>query len=66
MKTDANHLSKRCVDNPMKLNGAKCHFMLFGNNSPGISVIIGSSDKEKLLGITLDKNLAFTCHVEGI
>ena len=52
-------------------NDAKCHFMLFGNKSSGISVNIGTScieqsDKEKLLGITLDKNLDFKCHVENI
>ena len=45
--------------------------MLFGHNWPGISVNIGTSyfeqsDKEKLLGITLDKNLDFNCHVEDI
>ena len=45
--------------------------MLFEHNSPGISVKIGTSrieqsDKEKLLGITLDKNLDFNCHVEEI
>ena len=55
----------------MKLNDAECHFMQFGNNSPGISVNIGSScteqsDKEKLLGIAFDKNLNFNCHVEYI
>ena len=55
----------------MKLNDAKCHFMLFGSKSPGTSVNKGTSckeqsDKEKLLGITLDKNLDFKCHVENI
>ena len=55
----------------MKLNDAKCHFMLSGNNSPGISVNVGSScieqsDKEKLLGILLHKYLDFNCHVEHI
>ena len=45
--------------------------MLFENSSPGISVNIGSScieqsDKEKLLGITLDKNLNFNYHVADI
>ena len=44
---------------------------MFGNNSPGISVNIGTScieqsDKEKLLGITLDKNLKLNYHVAEI
>ena len=55
----------------MKLNNAKCHFILFGSKSPGTSVHIGTScieqsDKEKLLGITLDKNLDLKGHVENI
>ena len=71
LEADASRLSKWFVDNLMKLNDAKCHFMLFGHNSPGISVNIGTSnieqsDKEKLLGVTLDKNLDFNCHVEEI
>ena len=45
--------------------------MLFGNNPPEISVNVGSSyieqsDKEKLLGITLDKKLNFNYHVADI
>ena len=43
LEADASHLSKWFVDNHRKLNDAKCHFMLFGNNSPGISMNIGSS-----------------------
>ena len=55
----------------MKLNDVTCHFMLFGNNSPGMSVNIGSScveqsDKEKLLRTTLDKYLDFNCHIKNI
>ena len=45
--------------------------MLFGSKSSSTSVNVGTScikqsDKEKLLGITLDKNLDFKCHVENI
>ena len=55
----------------MKLNDAKCLFMLFESKSPGTSVNIGTScieqsDKQKLLGITLNRNLDFKCHVENI
>ena len=71
LEADASLLSKWFVDNHMKLNDAKCHFMLFGSKSSSTSVNIGTScikqsDKEKLLGITLDKNLDFKCHVENI
>ena len=71
LQADVSRHSKWFVDNHVKLNDGKCHFMLFGNYSPGISVNIGTScieqsDKEKLLGITLDKNLGFNCHVEDI
>ena len=70
LEADASLLSKWFVDNHMKLNDAKCHFMLFGSRSAGTSVNIGKScieqsDKEKLLGITLDKNLDFKGHVEN-
>ena len=69
LEADASLLSKWFVDNHMKLNDAKCHFMSFGSKSSSTSVNIGTScieqsDKEKLHGITLDKNLDFKCHVE--
>ena len=71
LEADASLHSKWFVDNCMKLNHAKCHFMLFGNNSLGIPVntstsCIEQSDKEKLLGKTLDKNLNFNYHVAEI
>ena len=64
LEVDASRLSKWFVDNRMKLNDAKYHFLLFGYKSLGISVKIGSSyikqsDKERLLGIIFDKNLDF-------
>ena len=45
--------------------------MIFANNLLGILVNISTScieqyDKEKLFGITLDKNLGFNCHVDDI
>ena len=41
---------------------------MFANNSPGISVNTAHPvlNKEKLFGITLDKNLGFNCHVDDI
>ena len=38
LEADASLLSKWFVDNNMKLNDARCHFMLFGSKSPGTSV----------------------------
>ena len=53
LEADACLLSKWFVDNHMKLNDAKCHFMLFGSTASGTSVNVGTScieqsDKEKL------------------
>ena len=55
----------------MKLMMQNVFYMLFGSKSPGTSVNIGKTcieqpDKEKLPGITLDKDLDFKCHVENI
>ena len=55
LEADVRRFSKRFVDNHVKLNDAKSHFMLFENNSPGNLVNSGSSsieksDKEKILG----------------
>ena len=43
LEADASRLSKWFIDKHMKLNDGKCHLMLVGNKSPGISVNIGSS-----------------------
>ena len=48
----------------MKLNADKCNLLIFGEKSTGVSVQIGAtsitkSTEEKLLGVTLDKNLGF-------
>ena len=45
----------------MKLNGDKCHLMVFGDKSNDVTLNIGSitikeSTEEKLLGVILDKN----------
>ena len=69
LEANASLFSKWFVDNHMKLNDAKCHVMLFGSKSPGTSLnldtsCIKQSDKEELLGITLDTNLDLKFHVE--
>ena len=48
--------------NYMKLNEDKCHFLISGNTNEHLWVKIGDaliweSSKEKLLGVTIDKNL---------
>ncbi len=55
----------------MKLNEDKCHLMIFGNKCKDSVVTIGNSiikesDYEKLLGVTFDKKLSFTKHVEDL
>ena len=55
----------------MKLNYDKCHLMIFGNKTNDATIKIGSSEikestSEKLRGITFDKKLSFTKHVEDL
>ena len=55
----------------MKLNEDKCHLMIFGNKCKDSVVNIGNStikegDYEKPLGVTFDKKLSFTKHVEDL
>ena len=54
--------------NYMKLNEDKCHFLISGNTNEHLWVNLGDaliweSSKEKLLGVTLDKNLTFNEHI---
>ena len=49
----------------------KCHFLISGNTYEHLwvkvgDVLIWESSKEKLLGVTIDKNLTFTEHVSNI
>ena len=58
-------------NNYMKLNEDKCHFLISGNTYEHLwvkvgDVLIWESSKEKLLGVTIDKNLTFTEHVSTI
>ena len=46
LDADASHLTKWIVDNYLMINDAKCYLMMLGNNSPGISVNVGSSCME--------------------
>ena len=71
LETDAQKLSKWFLDNSMKLNPDKCHLLVFGEKNNDVSVQIGvttvtESVEEKLLGVTLDKNLDFKNHVSTL
>ena len=52
----------------MKLNEGKCHLLTFGTSQDDIKITVGEaivkeSSEEKLLGVTIDKNLNFKSHV---
>ena len=54
-----------------QLNPDKCHLLIFGGNNTDVSVHIGEimvteSVEEKLLGVTLDRNLDFKSHVNAM
>ena len=54
--------------NYMKLNEDKCHFLLSGYKHEMMSAKIGQSriwegEKQKLLGVTIDKYLKFDEHI---
>ena len=64
LESDALKIAEWFPNNFMKLNGDKCHLMVFGDKSNDVTLSIGSmtikeSTEEKLLGVILDKNLCF-------
>ena len=57
------------ANNHMKANRDKCHLLMSALTPIFIKVkdyIIKNSDNEKLLGVTVDANLNFNCHLENI
>ena len=71
LETDTQKLSKWFLDNSMKLNRDKCHLLIFEEKNTDVSVQIGAttiteSVAEKLLGVTLDKNLNFMTNVNTL
>ena len=57
------------TNNHMKANQDKCHLLMSTFTPISIKVkdyIIKNSDYEKLLGVTVDLNLTFNCHLENI
>ena len=58
-------------NNYMKLNQDKCHFLITGNVIEHLWAKIGDelirgSAEEKLLGVTIDKNLNFNSHLSSL
>ena len=55
----------------MKLNKDKCHFLITGNLNEHLFVKVGDeliweSAEQKLLGVTIDKNLNFDSHLSKL
>ena len=53
----------------MKLNDDKCHLLIFGDKTNDVSVTVGNSlikesTGEKLLRLTIDKDLSFKNHLD--
>ena len=71
LETDALVLSKWFPENFMKLNEGKCHLLNVGTSQDDIKITVGEaivkeSSEEKLLGVTIDKNLNFKSHVSNL
>ena len=69
LENAAEKLFKWFVNNHMKANHNKCHLLMSTLTPISIKVkdyIIKNSDNEKLLGVTVDANLNFNCHLENI
>ena len=71
LESDALKIAEWFPNNFKKLNGDKCHLMVFGDKSNDVTLNIGSitikeSTEEKLLGVILGKNLGFKQQVKSI
>ena len=61
LEKNSSTVSEWFKDNCIKLNGGKCHFMTFDDQSNDLAIqidnnLINESSEEKLLGVTIDKN----------
>ena len=72
LENDSTVIIQWFTDNFMKLNTDKCHFMVLGksSNQDGTvnvgSSVIGNTDEEKLLGVTIDKKLTFETYINKL
>ena len=67
-ENDISTMASWFRSNFRKLNGDKCHLVIFSKQNSTLSMNIGrniitESQEEKLLGITLDKTLSFKLHL---
>ena len=71
LESETPILSEWFQNNYMKLNGEKCHLMIFGEKTNDLSIKIENttiieSQEGKLLGVTLDKQLSFKTYVQSL
>ena len=71
LKSETLILSEWFQNKYMKLNDDNCHLMIFGEKKNDLSIkfevqTIKESTEEKLLGVTLDKQLSFKTHVQSL
>ena len=69
LENGAEKLFEWFANNHMKANHDKCHLLMSTLTPISITVkdyVIENSDNEKLLGVTVDANLNFNCHLENI
>ena len=69
LENAAEKLFEWFANNHMKAKHDKCHPLMSTLTPISIKVkdyIIKNSDNEKLLGVTVDANLNFNCHLENI
>ena len=71
LEQDVIQLSTWYPENYMKLNADKCHPMIFGEKKDKMTLHVGKavleeSDKETLLGVTLDTKLNFKTRVQTL
>ena len=71
LERDALKLSGWFHENYMKLNDDQCHLLVFVDKTNDVSVTVGNSlikesSEEKLLGVTIDKDLSFKTHLDSL
>ena len=69
LQESSKKLFKWFADNQMKTNDDKCHLIANTNELTEIQIgdfSIKNSGSEKLLGINIDSNLNFDCHVNHL
>ena len=71
LENDVTNVIEWFESNYMILNASKCHLLVSGHVGQHISINVGGeviweSLKEKLLGVTIDKQLKMNCHVSDL